>query len=234
MTDSEARRAAVALGAALIVSALVFTLWPDVDLWFSGLFYDPAGGFRLAQSPALELWRNLAWNLSIVTFVVALAGLAAGLAGKALFGVAARVWGFVAALYLLGPILLVDRGLKEHWGRARPANVAPFGGPAEFTPALVPSDQCTANCAFVSGEGSAAVALAVAMLAVGPPIRRRLGPRGLRVWYGAAGLIAAGTLLQRIATGRHFLSDSVFATIFVLAIALILRRLILVPGRRGV
>ena len=47
---SERAGAARALTMALILSALVFTLWPGVDLWVSGLFYDPVQGFWLARS----------------------------------------------------------------------------------------------------------------------------------------------------------------------------------------
>jgi hypothetical protein len=164
MSRPEVIRARVWLVVALAVSALVFTAWPEVDLWFSDLFRDPAEGFWLVTSPVLELWRDVVWNLSIIVFLMSLAGLAAALVGRQLLRVGARVWGFISLLYLLGPILLVNGLLKEHWGRARPANVTPLGGTQEFTPALIPTDVCDSNCSFVSGEGSAAVALGIAML----------------------------------------------------------------------
>lgn len=225
-------RAARALALMIAVAALVFTLWPEVDLWFSGLFHDPAAGFWLAASPLLEFWRDSAWNLSIAMFLCAVAGLLFGLAGRQVAGVTARVWGFIAALYLTGPILLVNEVLKEHWGRARPAMSDAFGGPEAFSPALIPSDQCASNCSFVSGEGSAAVTLGIAMFALLPAVERR-APRGVVLaWRWAAILIPFATLLQRIVTGRHFLSDSVFATLFMPVIALVLDRLILAPQRR--
>lgn len=227
MPPSDLQAAAIRLFLAFSLSAAVFTLWPGLDLWFSGLFHDPAAGFWLVQSRALELWRDLVWNLSIGLFLLSLAGLIAAAFGKSFLGAAGRVWGFVAALYLLGPILLVDRLLKEHWGRARPAHVIEFGGTEGFTPALLPTDQCAGNCSFVSGEGSAAVALGICMIALRPAVARWLSVGGVKAWTAAAFLIPLATLLQRIATGRHFLSDSVFAAIFMLALALILARAIL-------
>jgi lipid A 4'-phosphatase len=231
---SERAGAARALTMALILSALVFTLWPGVDLWVSGLFYDPVQGFWLARSSLLEAWRDLAWNLSIGMFLLALAGLGFGLFKKRFLGAGVRIWGFIAALYLAGPILLVNAVLKEHWGRARPANSDVFGGSEVFSPALIPSDQCASNCSFVSGEGSAAVTLGIAMLALMPVVQRHLPTWAIKAWRFAAFLIPLATLLQRIATGRHFLSDSAFATLFMLGIALILWRLIPATAERGV
>ncbi|HQY44518.1 MAG TPA: phosphatase PAP2 family protein [Paracoccaceae bacterium] len=231
MLFREPGRAAGAVAGMTAVAALVFTLWPEVDLWFSGLFHDPAAGFWLTASPLLEFWRDSAWNLSIAMFLCAVIGLVFGLAGRHVAGVATRTWGFIATLYLIGPILLVNELLKEHWGRARPASSDAFGGTAAFSPALIPSDQCASNCSFVSGEGSAAVTLGIAMLALLPVVERRAPRAVVLAWRWAAVLIPFATLLQRIATGRHFLSDSVFATLFMLAIALVLDRLILAPAR---
>lgn len=230
MPPRDMRQAWIGLSAATILSAVLFTLWPGIDLWFSGLFHDPQAGFWLARSRLLEFWRDLIWNASIGLFLCALAGLALSLLRRKLLGIGARIWGFVTLLYLLGPILLVNEVLKEHWGRARPANTLPFGGPAEFTPALAPSDQCASNCSFVSGEGSASVALGIAMLALGPTIAARWP--GLRTpWTMLAFCLPLLTLAQRIVTGRHFLSDSVFATVFVLVIALALCPLLAITRR---
>lgn len=232
MPFRDMRRTGWGVAVMTALAALVFTLWPEVDLWFSGFFFDPTAGFWLTGSSLLEFWRDTAWNLSIAMFLLAVAGLLLALVRRQLLGVASRIWGFIAALYLTGPILLVNEVLKEHWGRARPAMTDAFGGKEVFSPALIPSDQCATNCSFVSGEGSAAVTFGIAMLALLPVVERR-APRGVALaWRWAAVLIPFATLLQRIATGRHFLSDSVFATLFMLAIGLVLQRLLLVrqPG----
>ena len=231
MSPAEVRRAWAWLAVATALSAAVFTLWPQLDIWVSGWFHDPRAGFWLAGSALLELWRDAAWNLSILLFLVALAGLAAALFRRHLLGVGVRVWGFVTLLYLTGPILLVNEILKEHWGRARPANVTALGGTQAFTPALMPSDACASNCSFVSGEGSAAVVLGISMLALRPDIAARW-PGATQVWTWAAIVIPVLTLAQRIVTGRHFLSDSVFAALFMFAVAMIFAQALKLPLRQ--
>ena len=71
----------------------------------------------------------------------------------------------------LGPGLVVNGILKEHWGRARPRDVTQFGGDRRFTPALVIADQCERNCSFSAGHPSAGFALAA--LAYASISRRR-------------------------------------------------------------
>ena len=222
MGASEVRRAGLALALAFVVAVIAFTVWPGVDLQVSALFYRPATAFPLAQLPALEAFRNVIWDLTIVTFVVAVAGAGLALAGRPLIGVPLRDWAYIAVLYLLGPILLVNMTLKAHWGRARPADVTEFGGALRFTPPWPPAEQCLSNCSFVSGEVSATVVMAIAMLALRPALARYLPKAALRLWAGMAFVLPVMVAVQRIATGRHFLSDTVFAALFMLALALVL------------
>jgi lipid A 4'-phosphatase len=170
------------------------------------------------------------WRLSIAMVVLALAGLALALAGLRLAGIGARTWSLIALLYLLGPILLVNGILKRFWGRARPADIAEFGGTARFTPPWPPADECARNCSFVSGEGAAAVALMIAALVILAALRPRLTPALHRAGVVLAVALPAIGIGLRIATGRHFLSDTVFAALFMLAIALVLHRVL--PDRR--
>ncbi len=226
MPHLDHRAAATGLGFLTLAALGVFLAFPQVDLIVSGWFYRPGEGFWLARIPWVEALRNGIWNLSIATFLLSILALALSSLGRPIAGVGAREAGFVFLLYLLGPILLVNGILKEHWGRARPVDVVEFGGAAAFTPPWWPADQCVSNCSFVSGEGSAAAALALAFLILAPQARRAL-PRGGFVLYALAGtaLPAAGLAL-RLVTGRHFLSDTVFAVLLVLAIALALHRLL--------
>ncbi len=97
--------------------------------------------------------------------------------------------------------------LKDNWGRARPRSVVEFGGTKHFTPALIPASECSRNCSFVSGEASSAfVPFFAAALLLLPQLRRTLFGAGLAAGFGA-GLI-------RISQGGHFLSDILFAGIF--------------------
>lgn len=221
------RRALLALAAGFAVAAVVFSLWPGIDLWASGFFYVEGKGFPGAKDPVLSATRMVVWRLSIAMSLLSLVCLAIAASGRRRpFGIPRGTWGFIVLLYLIGPGLIVDGLLKRFWGRARPAQITDFGGEAHFTPALLPTDQCSENCSFVSGEGSGAVALAVAVFA----IVAALGPRLPRAWAFAARatavVIAFIGLALRVVTGRHFVSDSVFAALIVLAVALALRPLL--------
>jgi lipid A 4'-phosphatase len=219
---SEAKAAAL-LAAGLVVAGAVFVLAPQIDLGASRLFYDGTGGFLLGGARVAEYVRDLIWNLSILTFLLAVAGLVRAAFGRRLLGLGWRHWGFVAALYLFGPVLLVNGILKEYWGRARPADVREFGGDRVFSPPWPPSDQCLSNCSFVSGEVSSAVVLAIVMLMLRPGLARQLPGMVLHLWTAVAVILPVLVIFQRIAAGRHFLSDALFATLFMLALALVLR-----------
>ena len=222
MPSTDPRRAGLWLVIAGLLAALIFGVWPAIDLHLSALFYRPETGFWLTQLPGVETFRNLIWDLTILVFVVALAGMVLALAGRPLMGVPLRDWAYVAVLYLLGPILVVNVILKSHWGRARPANVGEFGGAHLFTPFWLPTDQCLRNCSFVSGEVSSTVVMAIAMLVVRPALGRWLPKGALRIWTVAACLLPPLVAVQRLATGRHFASDTVFAAVFMIALALAL------------
>jgi lipid A 4'-phosphatase len=122
---------------------------------------------------------------------------------------------FLLATLAVGPGLVVNAVFKDHWGRARPRDVAEYGGTREFTPAFVVSDECDANCSFVSGHASIPFAFA----ALGLVWRRRR-----RLIYGGAAVFGGLVGLGRIAQGAHFLSDVIFSGILVFAVAYLLAR----------
>jgi len=110
------------------------------------------------------------------------------------------------ALYLLlcfslGPGLLVNVILKDHWGRPRPVHVTQFGGNKIFQKPWVISQQCATNCSFVAGEPSAAFAF-FAFLAL-------IKKKKIWQWPIACFLTLNWLLISfiRIALGGHFLSD---------------------------
>src|SRR5207237_3794429 len=117
---------------------------------------------------------------------------------------------FVAAATALGPGLIANTLLKDHWGRARPSQIEAFGGARQFTPAPLPAAQCERNCAFVSGH--AALGFSLVSFAL-------LLPLGARRRTAIAAALAFGALvgIGRIAAGRHFLSDVVYAGLIVFA-----------------
>ena len=199
---------------AFAAAAALFLALPGIDLWVSSLFGDSAG-FPLADAHVLEGLRNAIWSVSALTALGALALWLAWLPLGRQAAVPGRLWGWAAAVYLVGPGLLVNGLLKEHWGRARPAYV--FSGEAEFTRPFVIADQCESNCSFVSGEASGAAALAIVLGALLWPA---FGPAGRRRMGLLLGSIAGVAALMRVLTGRHFLSDVVVAWFLTALVAL--------------
>ena len=220
------------LVAAILLAFAVFAVWPGLDLWMTGLFYDPVRGFAGLDTGPANTVRLAIWHLSELMLLLSVAALAAGLWTRAaVLGVPRKVWAFIALLYLLAPGLLVDAILKRVWGRARPADVTQFGGVLRFTPPNEIAHQCSKNCSFVAGEMAGAVALAVALAM----ILHHLRPR-LPAWVHRCGMVLVVVLpaysgFQRIAAGRHFLSDVIFATLVVLLVAVGLRAWMFQPAR---
>jgi lipid A 4'-phosphatase len=198
-----------------VAAAVIFVGWPELDLSVARLFYVEPRNFLFTQSTLATIlrvgFRLLTWG----TAVAAVAGIVLVLARKRhLLGLGLPQWTFLALVLITGPGLIANTVLKDNWARPRPLYVTEFGGPDRFTTVLERTGSCERNCSFVSGEASATFALgfAFALLA-----RRR---RDLMM---AAG-VAAGSLagLIRMGEGGHFLSDVVFAGVFMaLDVALI-------------
>ena len=113
---------------------------------------------------------------------------------------------FLLSTLALGPGLLVNVVLKEHWGRPRPIDVTQFGGSQHFVAWWDPRGECPGNCSFVSGDVSGAF-WTMAPAALAPPQWRALA-------YGAALALGAGMAAIRVMAGGHFLSDVIFAGLF--------------------
>lgn len=206
---------------ASVLAMVPFVLAPSIDTVVAGLFFD---GKVWMGGPLSDALRSALWRLSgVVLFASFVLWLVALLRKALAFGGSARFWGLIVLVYTLGPGLMADGLLKRFWGRARPADVTGFGGAMDFTPPWMPADQCLSNCSFVSGEVSGSTATAIALLLVLGLWRARLSPLAYRLLAAAALALPLVSALQRMATGRHFLSDVVFAMLFTLLVASILR-----------
>ncbi len=201
-----------------IASAIVFSVFPDIDLWTSGLFYRQDGGFYLKDA-----WWAVAIYESIPIIAVTVGAgslllLIHNMVRKRQLGpFSNRFLLFVVAALAVGPGLVVNVGFKDNWGRARPRDVTEFAGDKRFTAALVPTDQCERNCSFVAGHPSVMYWLAALGFAAAARKRRN------RIFAAAAllGLLAG---FGRIVQGGHFLSDVVFSGIAVFGVLWLLSR----------
>lgn len=218
--------AAVALlSAAGLAAAVVFVSWPKIDLAVARVFVDADSRFWLARHPLLLLANELVNWLALCLVAVSSAGLVYTLRRRRRLAMLdGRAFAFIVASLAIAPGLIANVLFKNEWGRARPRQLVEFGGTADFTPALVIADQCATNCSFVAGDASLAfTTLALALLT---PPRWRPGWIALAVLFGA--VIGA----VRVVQGAHFLSDVVFAGIFV-ALAVVILRAMILDGRFG-
>jgi lipid A 4'-phosphatase len=186
---------------ALVLLALVPTLWPELDLAAAAPYF----GTPPAMD-SLEWW----WVRMINDWVPA--------AFRVLILVCLLAWGvlklrkqavawrmtllYVAIAGTLGPGLVVNLGFKDHWQRARPYQVENFGGDKQFTRAAVMTNQCADNCSFVSGHVACGYFFISLML-----LQRRRA-----VLWAAVGLVSAGLIgFARMSDKAHWLSDTLWA-----------------------
>lgn len=205
--------------ACILLGFAVFAIWPEIDLRVAQAFFDPATGFVIDGNPLTEALRLIVWNFAILLCLAAAVGTLLGTAGREVL-VPTRAWGFVLTLYALGPGVMVEMLTKPLWGRARPAQIAEFGGPYHFSPPNELVEVCASNCSFVSGEVSGATVTALALVLIRFHLRQGLHRTVAAVLLTAAFCLPVAVALQRVAAGRHFLSDTVFAVLFTLLLAL--------------
>lgn len=202
--------------AATAVIQVMFAIWPTVDIAVSRYFLLADGSFWLSSSILAEDVRMPIWLASVALALLSGIMLCASLLRGALAKTSWRLWAFIATTYVLGPGLLVNVILKQNWGRARPSTIVDFGGDKLFTPPFEIAGQCARNCSFVSGEAASAAVMAIVLaICFGGSIAKQWRPVAY-VGLGAMFILASGL---RVATGRHFLSDVIFAGMFMLIIA---------------
>jgi lipid A 4'-phosphatase len=205
------RRFAAITTAIGVVAAVLFLAFPQIDLETSRQLQLCPDAKVFApwcmKNPTIEALRNLFVGMTVLIGITALVGLVRTLRERGkLFGLAQARWWFLLVILGVGPGLVANVLFKDHWGRARPRTVVEFGGAKQFTPPLVLSKECRRNCSFVSGEVSSAAVPFFAAALLLPQFRIALLAGGVVTGF-AAGLI-------RIAQGGHFLSDVLFAGIF--------------------
>jgi len=196
-------------------------LLPGIDLWASALFYRSGDGFFLGDWAPFRLTHD---HLALAVWAFAIAVVAAGGTSfffrRAVLGLTPRAAIFLLLSLALGPGLTVNTIFKDHWGRARPAQIVQFGGTQKFTPDFVPSDQCRRNCSFPAGDPAIGFYLVSVALLAGSAPRRRNG-------VIAAVALGAALGVVRLAQGGHFLSDIVASGFLVIAVAWSLHGLIM-------
>jgi lipid A 4'-phosphatase len=187
------------LGASIAV-AMLPVLWPGLDIAVAAFFLQPDPPVNPAKWFWVDLVNEYTPDLFRTIAIILLAGwIAVGLTRR--WRRTALALAFVGVSLLLGPGF-ATWAVKEHQLRARPLDVVEFGGQRQFTPALQQANQCSDNCAFVSGHVACGFFFASLML---------LDPRR-RWWWIAIGVVAGGLIsVARISVGAHWLSDALWA-----------------------
>ncbi|MGH6725032.1 MAG: phosphatase PAP2 family protein [Pseudolabrys sp.] len=211
----------VALAIAVVVG-VAFGFYPQLDLMLAAPFHAitiNGIAFGLHVYPPLMLVRNLGLWLGAALIVPAAAALVVKLIlPKRKLLISGRAIVFLIATLVLAPGLVVNVGLKDHWGRPRPIDVVQFGGNQHFVAWWDWRGDCPNNCSFVSGDVSGAF-WTLAPAALAPPPWRALA-------YGAALALGTGMAVARMLAGAHFFTDVVFAGVFTFLIIWIVYALI--------
>ena len=213
-------RAVAAIAIAVLAASWIFIAYPSLDIATAKLFYDGAH-FPIATNPWVEGLRNVLIWAEDGGFVLIVVLAFASRKGPILM-LTSRDWTFQALVFLLGPGLIVNGLLKRFWGRARPFMTQDFGGDAQFSKAWELADQCARNCSFVSGEAAGATALAISICMALRANRDKMRPMLYQMGVALALLLPLVTAWQRMAVGRHYLSDVVLGTLLVALLAALL------------
>jgi membrane-associated PAP2 superfamily phosphatase len=208
---------ALAIG---FVFGLLCAVDPQLDLDLAALSFDSARHlFVVNAQPWVQHTRTAARILIALLALPAFLAIAVKLIWRhRRMLIEARAAVFLIATLALGPGLLTNVLLKDHWGRPRPIDVQQFGGDYRFEPWWDPRGDCPNNCSFVAGEPSGAF-WTLAPAALAPPQWRPLA-------YGAALAFGAGIGLLRVGGGAHFFTDVVFAGVFIFLVVWTLHGLI--------
>jgi lipid A 4'-phosphatase len=202
------RRRTRTILACFLTSSVLLVAFSDVDIRISRLFFD--NGFYLEN----QVWTRLlhdAVRYFIVVSMISVAGIYVlnRLSKRSLCAIDGRKVVYLLLVLVLGAGLIVNAGLKDNFGRARPRDIAEFGGGKAFTPAFVIAPECDRNCSFSAGDSAGAFFSLAFILASG----RKRGISTAGVGFGV--LVSA----SRIAAGAHFFSDTVVSFFVMLIVA---------------
>ena len=200
----------------------LFAAWPGLDLAIAHLFYD-GGGF-LGHGAPERFGRDF---FRVTPFVVLALYAALWLAKRRGhwrgWAPSGRAMIFLIATLAVGPGLVVNLSLKDHWHRPRPVQTQDFNGPSAIKPWYEGDGGCAKNCSFVSGEAAAGFWMVAPASVLPPPWREPA--------IVAAFAFGALASLLRMAFGGHYLSDVLLGGLVTLIIVEIARALIWPRGR---
>jgi lipid A 4'-phosphatase len=176
----------------------------DADLTIQSLFFSSQAGWLHAHS---EPWAFLYHYGNIPAFALTgLGGIVFVLSFiSARFRDDRKAGLFIVVFLALGPGLVVNTLLKDHWGRPRPADIVNFGGTETYRPFWNPGTPERGR-AFPSGHA------AIGFFLMAPYfVLMRNNPRWARKALAAGILYGMLMGLGRMIQGGHFLTDVIWS-----------------------
>ena len=207
---------------------LLFFLFPNLDIHFSKLFFYEEK-FISEKHIFIKNLRSFLKDFMIVISVFSLLLIVACMIfkkKKKVFFLKSRTK-LILLGFIVGPVigcgLIANFYFKDNWGRARPINIQEFGGDKIYAKPFIISDQCKKNCSWIGGEASAAFSFITGTIILKNPI------------YLIINLIFGIVVsLCRIAMGGHFLSDNIFAMIFMIYLAILYKYFVFLYLKKNV
>src|SRR5258707_5011167 len=97
------------------LAAIVFTLFPQIDLWFSGLFYRQDAGFFLGSWLPVRVIYRAVPIITYATLIFAVISVLVGFLGrKSVLGCDGRAVAYLLLALAIGPGFLAHTLLKDH------------------------------------------------------------------------------------------------------------------------
>ena len=205
---------------------LLFFLFPNLDIHFSKLFFYEEK-FISEKYIFVKNLRSFLKDLMVFISVFSLLLIVAGILLKKKVFFFKRRTKLILLGFIVGPVigcgLIANFYFKDNWGRARPINIQEFGGDKIYAKPFIISDQCKKNCSWIGGEASAAFSFITGTIILKNPI------------YLIINLIFGIVVsLCRIAMGGHFLSDNIFAMIFMIYLAILYKYFVFLYLKKNV
>lgn len=195
----------------IMVVLTPFTPW--LDLFVSDLFYQGEGHFFS------DKWTDFIFNYGVIPaqIVVTMASLVLVFSYASTYLKKWRREALVLILTLaIGSGLIINAGLKDHWGRPRPRQIEEFGGDKLFRPYYKPNFFDESSKSFPSGHSSMGFYF-LALVLIGIRLQRRF-----LIYLGVFLTAILGGILSfgRMAQGGHFLSDILMSALIMWIVAL--------------
>lgn len=189
--------------------ALLLTIFPELDVSFSELFFSVENGFIYKKNFLVyQIYKLLPWLTKLFVLFCVIYLVYITIKYRSLKKIIRSGVFFLFITAIVSPGLIVNEGFKENFGRARPSQIEEFNGTKDFTRAFKISNQCEHNCSFSSGHAAmgyffSAIAYTTSLLYFN------------RIYI--AGVVFGSIVgLSRIMMGGHFLSDVVVSAFIVL------------------